>query len=74
LQRPPLQDGTITYTDGTITSLNQEARDVVTFLTFIANPELEQRHRMGVKVVLFLLFLTGLTYAVKRKLWANVEH
>ena len=29
---------------------------------------------MGVKVVLFLLFLTGLSYAVKRKLWANVHH
>jgi len=71
---PPLQDGTVTYTDGTINSLNQEARDVVTFLTFIANPELEQRHRMGVRVVLFLLFLTGLSYAVKRKLWADVEH
>ncbi len=26
-----------------------------------ANPELEQRHRMGVKVVLFLVFLTGLS-------------
>ena len=71
---PPLQDGTITYTDGAINSLNQEVRDVVTFLTFVANPELEQRHRMGVRVVLFLLFLTGLSYAVKRKLWAGVEH
>lgn len=70
----PLRDGTVTYTDGTNPTLDQEARDVVTFLDYIANPELEQRHRMGVKVVLFLIFLTGLTYAVKRKLWAGVEH
>jgi ubiquinol-cytochrome c reductase cytochrome c1 subunit len=70
----PLQDGMVGYTDATNPSLDQEARDVVTFLTFIANPELEQRHRMGVRVVLFLLFLTGLSYAVKRKLWAGVDH
>jgi len=70
----PLRDGTVTYTDGTNNALDQEARDVVTFLTYIANPELEERHRMGVKVVLFLLFLTGLTYTIKRRLWANVDH
>ncbi len=70
----PLRDDTVTYTDGTKPTLDQEARDVVTFLTYIANPELEQRHRMGVKVVLFLVFLTGLSYSVKRKLWAGVEH
>ena len=70
----PLRDGTVTYTDGTNNSLDQEAHDVVTFLSFIANPELEERHRMGIKVVLFLLFLTGLSYAVKRKVWANIHH
>ena len=70
----PLRDGTVTYTDGTNNGLEQEARDVVTFLSYIGNPELEERHRMGVKVVLFLLFLTGVTYTIKRRLWANVEH
>ncbi len=70
----PLRDGTVTYTDGTNNSLDQEAHDVVTFLSFIANPELEERHRMGIKVVLFLLFLTGLSYAVKRKVWADIHH
>jgi ubiquinol-cytochrome c reductase cytochrome c1 subunit len=70
----PLRDGTVTYIDGTSNVLDQEARDVVTFLTYIANPELEERHRMGIKVMLFLLLLTGLSYAVKRKLWANVHH
>lgn len=70
----PLQDGTVAYSDGTNPSLDQEARDVVTFLTYIANPELERRHQMGLKVVLFLLFLTGLSYAVKRRLWEGVDH
>jgi len=70
---PPLVDGGVTYADGTRASVEQMARDVTTFLTYIANPEMETRKRMGVKVVLFLIFLTGLTYAVKRKVWADVH-
>ena len=70
----PLQADSVTYTDGTKATLDQEAHDVVTFLTFVANPEMEQRKRTGVKVVLFLALLTGVTYAVKRKVWADVHH
>lgn len=71
---PPLQDGTVEYTDGTPNNLNQEAHDVVTFLAWASNPELVERKQMGVRVILFLLVMTGLTYAVKRKVWSNVEH
>jgi len=70
----PLHDGQVTYADGTPATVEQMSKDVVTFLTYISNPEMEARKRMGVKVVLFLVFITGLTYAVKRKVWADVEH
>ena len=70
----PLHDEQVTYADGTPASVNQMSHDVVTFLAFIANPEMEVRKNTGVKVVLFLVFLTGLTYAVKRKVWADVDH
>jgi ubiquinol-cytochrome c reductase cytochrome c1 subunit len=70
----PLHDGQVTYGDGTPATVEQMSRDVVTFLAYIANPEMEARKRMGVKMVLFFLALTGLTYAVKRKVWADVEH
>jgi ubiquinol-cytochrome c reductase cytochrome c1 subunit len=69
-----LHDGQVTYGDGTPASIEQMTRDVVTFLTYIANPEMEARKRLGVKLVLFFVLLTGLTYAVKRKVWADVEH
>jgi ubiquinol-cytochrome c reductase cytochrome c1 subunit len=69
----PLSDGRVTYADGTRASVEQMSRDVTTFLAYIAEPEMEQRKRMGVKVVLFLIFLTGLTYATKRKVWADVH-
>jgi ubiquinol-cytochrome c reductase cytochrome c1 subunit len=70
----PLQDGTVEYADGTGNTLDQEARDVVTFLSWASNPEMVERKQMGVRVVLFLVFMTGLTYALKRKLWADVHH
>ena len=69
----PLHDGQVTYADGTTASVEQMSHDVVTFLHWAANPELVQRKQIGVRVVLFLLLMTGLTYAVKRKVWADVH-
>lgn len=71
---PPLSDGVVTYADGTKATVPQMAHDVVTFLYWASNPEAVQREQMGVRVVLFLLLMTGLTYALKRKVWADVEH
>ena len=70
---PPLQDGIVDYADGTKATVPQMAHDVVTFLEWTANPELVQRKQIGVRVVLFMLLLTGLTYALKRKTWADVH-
>ena len=69
----PLHDDQVTYADGTPATVEQESRDVATFLTYMANPEMEQRKRMGVRIVLFLAGMTAVTYAVKRKIWADVH-
>jgi ubiquinol-cytochrome c reductase cytochrome c1 subunit len=69
----PLRDGTVDYADGTNPALGQEAIDVVTFLYWAANPETVERKQMGVRVILFLAFMTGLTYAVKRQVWSDVH-
>jgi ubiquinol-cytochrome c reductase cytochrome c1 subunit len=68
-----LQDGRVTYADGTTSSVEQMAHDVVTFLAWTANPEMVQRKQIGWRVVLYLLLMTGLTYAVKRKVWSDVH-
>lgn len=69
----PLNDGQVTYADGTTASVEQMSRDVTTFLAWASNPEMVERKQMGVRVILFLVLMTGLTYAVKRKIWASVH-
>jgi ubiquinol-cytochrome c reductase cytochrome c1 subunit len=70
----PLHDAQVTFVDGSPNRIENEAADVVTFLYWAANPEAVQRKQVGVRVVLFLIFMTGITYAVKRKVWADVQH
>lgn len=70
---PPLNAGQVTYSDGTPESVDQYARDVAHFLTWAAEPHMEEQKRTGVKVFLFLLVFTGVMYGVKRKLWSKVH-
>jgi len=70
---PPLSDGQVSYEDGTTNSVEQMARDVTAFLSWAAEPEMEDRKRLGVKSILFLLVLTGLLFALKRRVWADVH-
>jgi len=68
---PPLDDDAVEYTDGTKATLDQHAKDVTTFLSWAAEPEMEERKSLGIKVLLFLLVLTGMLYAVKRQVWSD---
>jgi ubiquinol-cytochrome c reductase cytochrome c1 subunit len=70
---PPLSDNALTFADGTSATVPQMAHDVVTFLTWAAEPNLEPRHRTGFKVMLFLVVAAGVFYATKRKIWATVH-
>ncbi len=70
---PPLHEDQVTYADGTKATVDQMAHDVVTFLAWAANPDMVQRKQIGWRWVLFFLIMTGLTYAVKRKVWADVH-
>jgi ubiquinol-cytochrome c reductase cytochrome c1 subunit len=69
----PLTADRVTYADGTKATIEQESHDVVTFLAWAAEPNLEMRHRIGLKVMIFLLLLSGILYAVKRKVWRDVH-
>jgi ubiquinol-cytochrome c reductase cytochrome c1 subunit len=71
---PVLNPDQVEFADGTSATVEQMAHDVSTFLQWAAEPELEQRRALGVKIIIFLTILAGLTYAVKRKIWADVKH
>lgn len=70
---PPLSDGAVTYADGTEATLDQEAKDIAVFMTWTAEGNLEERHRTGIKAILFLTIFTLLAYATKRRVWADVH-
>ncbi len=70
----PLYGDDIEYADGTEATLEQEARDVTAFLAWAAEPELEDRKSMGIKVLLFLGVLFVMVIAVKKAVWRNVKH
>jgi len=71
---PPLNPDQVKYADGTPGTVPQMAHDVVSFLSWAAEPNLDERHRMGFKVFLFLIIATGVFYAAKRKIWSRVDH
>lgn len=70
---PPLMEGQVAYEDGAPQTVDQYAKDVSHFLAWAADPYMEDRKRMGIKVILFLLVFAGIMYAVKRKIWADLH-
>lgn len=69
----PLSDGMIAYEDGSPDTLDQYAKDVSHFLKWAADPYMEDRKRIGIRVLLFLIVFAGIMYAVKKKIWAEVH-
>ena len=69
----PLSEGAVEYSDGTQATEAQMAKDVTTFLTWAAEPNLEARHKMGFKVIIFLIILLTLVYFSKQKVWSRLD-
>ncbi len=69
----PLSEGLVEYNDGTIATEEQMAKDVVTFLSWAAEPHLEARHKIGFKAIIYLIILTILAYLSMRRLWSRIE-
>lgn len=69
-----LFDELIEYSDGTVATSDQMARDITAFLHWAAEPKLEVRKQTGVRVLLFTLVFTVLAYFLKKRIWSDVEH
>jgi len=68
-----LYDGLVEYEDGTPATTSQMAKDVVEFLNWAAEPEMDKRKKMGLKVMIIATTLFALSVWVKRYKWTPVK-
>ena len=68
-----LYDGLVEYEDKTPATASQMAKDVVEFLNWSAEPEMDDRKKMGTKVLIISAALFGLSIWVKRYKWSNIK-
>lgn len=72
---PPLTgDDQVTYDDGTKATKAQMAKDVSAFLTWTAEPKMENRKSAGWAALGFLLIFTVLTFLSYKSIWAGKKH
>jgi ubiquinol-cytochrome c reductase cytochrome c1 subunit len=69
----PLIPNRVTYSDGTEATVIQMAEDVTAFLAWAAEPEMEYRRQLGIKVIIFLGFFTILMFCLMRRTWAKIK-
>lgn len=69
----PLSDEQVSYEDGTKPTVEQMSHDLVNFLQWTAEPEMEYRKRMGIKALAYLSFLTVFFYIAKVRIWSRVK-
>lgn len=70
---PPLTEGAVTYADKTPATVHNMAKDVTAFLVWASDPNQEARKSLGLKVLIYLMFLSVLFYISMRRIWRDVE-
>ena len=71
---PPLEDGKVTFDDGSKSTVDQQAKDVVAFLAWASEPKQTERKQFGVAAMIYLLVFAGLLFVSYRRIWRNVAH
>ena len=74
MSAPLVADDQVTYSDGTKATVPQMAKDVSAFLTWTAEPKMEDRKQAGFAVLIFLLIATGLAFMSYKSIWADKKH
>ncbi|GAA5832451.1 hypothetical protein JCM11251_006459 [Rhodosporidiobolus azoricus] len=68
-----LYDGLVEFEDGTPATTSQMAKDVVTFLAWASEPELDQRKKMGFQATIILSGLLAMSIWVKKFKWGPIK-
>ena len=74
MANPIASDDLVTYDDGTKATRAQMAKDVSAFLTWTAEPKMENRKSAGWAALGFLLIFTLLAFMSYRAIWADKRH
>ncbi|ANZ76317.1 BA75_03506T0 [Komagataella pastoris] len=69
-----LFDGLVEYEDGTEATTSQMAKDVTTFLNWAAEPEHDERKKMGLKAIIITSSLYLLAVWVKKFKWQPIKN
>jgi ubiquinol-cytochrome c reductase cytochrome c1 subunit len=69
----PITDGAVDYKDGTPPKLANYSKDVAAFLTWASEPNLVERKRIGLRVLIFLIVLAVLLYLTKSRIWDSAH-
>jgi ubiquinol-cytochrome c reductase cytochrome c1 subunit len=70
----PLNEGQVTYDDGTTASVDQMAKDVAAYIAWASDPRQIQRKQTGLGVLIFLFIFAGVTYVSYRRIWSGISH
>jgi ubiquinol-cytochrome c reductase cytochrome c1 subunit len=70
---PPLTENRVTYSDGTPATVQQMAHDVTVFLAWAAEPEMEKRKQLGIKVLIYLGAFSFVMYLLMRQTWKRLD-
>ncbi|ORX39211.1 cytochrome C1 family-domain-containing protein [Kockovaella imperatae] len=69
-----LFDGLVEYDDKTPATTSQMAKDVTTFLSWAAEPEHDERKKMGMQAVIILSAMFAISIYVKKFKWAPIKN
>eukprot|EP01115_Flamella_aegyptia_P014877 TRINITY_DN876_c0_g1_i1.p1 TRINITY_DN876_c0_g1~~TRINITY_DN876_c0_g1_i1.p1 ORF type:complete len:320 (-),score=72.86 TRINITY_DN876_c0_g1_i1:251-1210(-) len=69
----PLQEDMVEYPDGTPASISQMAKDISVFLTWTAEPEHDERKKMGMKALFLFILMAIPSLYFKRLYWAPLK-
>ena len=73
ISQPILTNDCFLPPPGTPATTSQMAKDVVTFLHWAAEPEHDERKKIGLKAVILFSALTAISLYVKRAKWAGIK-
>lgn len=71
---PPLvTEGQVQFDDGTHATIDQMAHDVVNFLQWTAEPEMQERKSLGLRVLVFVGILGVMMYFANKAVWNHLK-